>query len=117
MKKITFIFLILFAICCSPDNQATFSVSDLHVTWSVIENLGGTYANSWKITNHGKSTFPATGWTLYYNHVVGVPVSESISGSLEVTQISGTFYKITPTESFTSLGSGESNSKDLIFNG
>lgn len=117
MKKITFILLILFAVCCSPNNQEPFSVSDLHIIWSVTENLGGTYANSWKITNYGDSTFPATGWALYYNHVVGVPVAESISGSLEVTQISGTYYKITPTEAFTSLGPGESTSIDLICNG
>lgn len=114
MKDILSLFLILLAVCCKPVDQETFSVADLQVTWSVIENLGGTYANGWKLTNQGAATFPAADWALYYNHVVGVPVPESISGSLQVTQISGTFYRITPTKSFTALGQGESTSIDLV---
>ncbi len=114
MKILHFLFIILIVFSCRETEEKPFSVADLHITWTVTENLGGTYANTWKITNQGAATFPSSGWTIYYNHVVGVPVPESISGSLLVTQISGTFYSITPTDAFTALGPGESTTIDLV---
>ena len=109
MKR-TFVYMLILMIpSCKQQIEKPFTVSDLQITWSVIENLGGTYACSWKISNEGESTFPASGWTIYYNQVTGSPVPESLSGSLQVTQVSGTFYSITPTESFQSLGTRESS--------
>jgi hexosaminidase len=110
MRNLLIILLLFTSLSCKKFTENSFEVSDLQITWSVIENLGGTYSNGWKISNQGNSTLPSSGWAIYYNHVVGVPIPESISGSLSVTQISGTFYKITPTESFTELGQGESAS-------
>ncbi len=113
MKRISAYLSILIIASCQEQTEKPFKVSDLEITWSVTENLGGTYANSWKISNTGESTFPASGWTIYYNQVAGVPVPESLSGSLQIAQVSGTFYSITPTGSFKPLGSGESTDTDL----
>jgi len=110
MNRLSVLILFLWFFSCKQESSDSFEVSDLEITWSVIENLGGTYTNNWKITNQGDSTFPSSGWTIYYNHTVGVPVPETISGSLKVTQVSGTFYSITPTESFRELAHGESTS-------
>lgn len=117
MKRIAIYLTILMIASCKEHTEKPFVVSDLQITWSVIENLGGTYVSSWKISNGGESTFPASGWTIYYNQVTGVPVPESLSGSLLVTQVSGTFYSITPTESFKPLGTGESTRTDLKCHG
>ena len=105
--------LLFFAFACGQPERPSFSVSDLKITWTVVENLEGAYANTWKITNTGSGTFPAEGWALYYNHVVGVPVAGTVAGSLNVTQVSGTFYSITPSEAFKALGQGESTRIDL----
>ena len=110
MKYLFALLPLLILHSCKEKSEDTFQASDLQITWSVVENLGGTYVNGWKISNHGTSTLPASGWAIYYNHVVGVPVEGSISGSLDITQVSGTFYSITPTESFMELGQGESAS-------
>jgi hexosaminidase len=117
MKNLTALTLILFIFSCKNSNQQSFSVSDLKITWSVVENLEGAYANSWKISNEGTGILPATGWSIYYNHVVGVPIVGSSIGSLDVTQISGTFYSLAPNEAFKPLGKGESTRLDLQCSG
>ncbi len=98
---------------CQQQTEKPFTVTDLKITWSVIENLGGSYTSSWKISNTGESTFPDSGWTIYYNQVGGVPVPESLSGSLQITLVNGTLYRIMPKASFKSLGAGESTRTDL----
>ena len=113
MKYFIIFISTFFLLSCQRSSEDAFKVSDLDITWTVVENLGGTYVNGWKISNRGSSVLPPSGWTIYYNHVVGVPTPESTTGSLKVTQVCGTFYSITPTESFTGLGKGESASFEL----
>jgi hexosaminidase len=53
-----------------PVEGPTFNAHDLSITWEAIQNDYKTHdqsLNAITITNNGKTTFPATGWKMYFN--------------------------------------------------
>lgn len=108
MKKVLTVLLAFTVVACNETSKTPISAADILVTWSVVQNFGDKYESSWEITNRGTSTLEAKGWALYYNQVAGVPVEGSLPPQVEITQVSGTYYRLTPTQAFQKLNPGES---------
>lgn len=69
MKKTSILTLLM---CCNlavalAQSAPTFNVSNLQITREVLNNVGDKTLSVLTITNKGKETLPATGWTLYFN--------------------------------------------------
>lgn len=86
------------------------SIQNVKVEWEIVENYHqgkSGFQSTFTFTNTGKSDLPAKGWSLYFNMARAIR-PESVGGGMNIANINGDLFKLTPTEHFTGLKSGQS---------
>jgi hexosaminidase len=93
-----------------------FNPKDLSIVWEPIKNDSpkpGQSLNAITITNHGKTSLPATGWKLYFNSARGV-LEATPTNNAKISFINGDLFSLTPTAGFTELKPGQSERIEFI---
>ena len=117
MKKALPFLLLLFLLKISyAQKRIPFDGKGLKVTWETVENnyKGAKETHSkLTLTNIGRSVFPGSGWTLYFN---GPDLKNLTSGAVPVNVelVNGDFFKATPSKLFKGLGPGKSEVISLL---
>src|SRR5215469_8344628 len=89
---------------------------DLSIVWEPIKNDSpkpGQSLNAITITNHGKTSLPASGWKLYFNSARGV-LETTPTNNATIAFINGDLFSLTPTAGFTELKPGQSERIEFI---
>jgi len=97
-------------------NKPAFNAHDLSITWEALQNNyqnKDQSLNALTITNTGKSTFPASGWKLFFNDA-GMLLPATVTGNAKIEFINGDLFSLTPTATFTEIKPGESARIDFI---
>lgn len=111
MRRFFMILLIGFA-CIKADafDGPKFNSHDLSISWEVVQNnkpANGLSLNAITITNNGKSTFPASGWKMYFNSARLVQQATP-TGNAKIDFVNGDLFSLTPTGTFADLKPGAS---------
>ena len=80
-----------------------FKAHDLSITWEPIKNDApkpGQSLNALTLTNHGKTSLPASGWKLYFNSARNI-LKQSPTNNAEINFVNGDLFSLTPTAGFT----------------
>jgi hexosaminidase len=107
---ITALLFVLIGTQFSAANAAQFNAHDLSISWEALQNDYQTKQqslNAITITNNGHTTFPATGWKMYFNSARLV-ASATVTGNAKIDFINGDLFSLTPTGTFTELKPGAS---------
>lgn len=83
----------------------------LSIKWELVTNMlneENRFSAYLELKNNGDQELPADGWAIYFNQLVGVIDSASVSTEVTIQQVAGEFYKLQPTDSFTPLAPGDS---------
>ena len=117
MKHALIFSLLLFVNSISVFSQKNpdFDENKLQINWELITNNYNKepkVISSFKITNKGNTTFPSSGWTLYfnYNKAVFPNLKET---NFSISHVNGDVYQIKPGAKFQGLKINESI--DLAF--
>lgn len=107
MKKICILTLLM---CCNlafafAQAVPPFNVKDLHITRQVLNNISDKTLSEITISNRGKQTLPANGWTIYFNSRP-LNVEKDSEGKASIKHVNGDLFKLTPSGDFGALGSG-----------
>ena len=113
-------FLLAMLICCIGTTVfatvPNFNPRDLSVTWEPIKNdtpKAGQALNAITLTNHGKTSLPATGWKIYFNSARGI-LKQTPTNNAEINQINGDLFSLTPTAGFTEIKPGQSERIEFV---
>lgn len=85
-----------------------YNANNFSVQWEVVENNykgKREFLSSFTLTSKG-SSFPATGWKLYFNFPRMI-LSETVTGGMSIKHINGDFYELAPAKAFTGLAAGK----------
>ncbi len=100
MRHLFFALLVLCTgINCFAANEPVFNAHDLSISWQALENdntVRGQSLNAITITNNGKTTFPASGWKMYFNSARMV-ASATVTGNAQISFVNGDLFSLTPT--------------------
>ncbi|WP_428327543.1 family 20 glycosylhydrolase [Mucilaginibacter sp.] len=112
MRYYFFVMLIAVAFtkaAAQTNNQPKFNAHDLTINWEPVKNeyQKQESLNAVTITNTGKSTFPATGWKMYFNSARLV-AKATVTGNATIDFVNGDLFSLTPTNTFTALKPGAS---------
>ncbi len=97
-------------VAAKPTDEPKFNAHDLSIVWEPVQNDYKNHQqslNAITITNNGKSTFPASGWKMYFNSARLV-VSATVTGNAKIDFVNGDLFSLTPTPTFTDLKPGAS---------
>jgi len=111
-----FIAILMVAACLNLSAQNKFNTRDLTVAWEALQNGNpkpGQALNAVTITNSGKSTFPATGWKMYFNSARMV-AEQTPTGNATIKFVNGDLFSLTPTASWPELKPGQSVRVEFI---
>jgi len=106
----TTMLVVLTGLKCFAAEEPKFNAHDLSITWEALQNdYQGTRKslNAITIANNGKTTFPATGWKMYFNSSRLI-ASETITGNAKIDFVNGDLFSLTPTTTFTEIKPGAS---------
>ncbi|WP_258138486.1 family 20 glycosylhydrolase [Mucilaginibacter phenanthrenivorans] len=108
------------AFCLStaakPKDEPKFNTHDLSITWEALQNdyQGKAQAlNAITITNNGKTTFPATGWKMYFNSARLI-AEQAVTGNATIKFVNGDLFSLTPTATFGDIKPGQSVRVEFI---
>ncbi|QHL87555.1 family 20 glycosylhydrolase [Nibribacter ruber] len=90
--------------------------SDLKLTFQVLEEkyLGKTQSrSSLTFKNTGNAPLLANGWTIYFNGSPSYKAKDT-NGPIKIESINGDLLRLTPTENFKAIASGDSVSVELV---
>jgi len=108
---------ILFALLAMPAFASpNFNPKYLSVVWEPVKNDApkpGQSLNAITITNHGKTSLPASGWTIYFNSARSVQ-EVSPSNNAKFGFHNGDLFSLTPTAGFTELKPGQSERIEFV---
>src|SRR3569833_2603675 len=93
-----------------------FNPKYLSVVWEPVKNDApkpGQSLNAITITNHGKTSLPASGWTIYFNSARSVQ-EVSPSNNAKFGFHNGDLFSLTPTAGFTELKPGQSERIEFV---
>jgi hexosaminidase len=109
-----FLVILMSALCLNlaakPADEPKFNTHDLSITWEALQNNYQNKPqslNAITITNNGKSTFPATGWKMYFNSA-RLMAEQTVTGNATIRFVNGDLFSLTPTATFTELKPGQS---------
>lgn len=114
-KSVVSIFFIVFAL----NVQAAISPNDtipLQVSWQPVENNynGKEHALSvLEIKNTGDTTWPKSGWKLYFNFVRTISPKNK-ANPFDVQHVNGDLFYFTPSTEFEGLRPGESIRYEMV---
>lgn len=99
------------------ENQSILTTDEVSFTWSLdsLDISNGISFITHTISNNGKDSLGIE-WGLYYNQIMGGPDQSSLPSSVNVTKMSGTFFRITPTSEFPNLAPNTSYSYSYKMN-
>ncbi|MBS1502434.1 MAG: carbohydate-binding domain-containing protein, partial [Bacteroidetes bacterium] len=108
----------MLSVCISISAFASpnFNPKDLGIVWEPVKNDSpkpGQSLNAITITNHGKTTLPASGWTIYFNSARGV-LENSPTNNAKFGFHNGDLFSLTPTAGFTELKPDQSERIEFI---
>jgi hexosaminidase len=109
MKKFCMIMTLLFSSLLNIHAQSVsiFKVSDLHITREVVNNIDEGTRSVLTITNNGKQTLPAAGWSIYFNsRPMNVTGSDTLNA--RINHVNGDLFRLIPLKGFTGLKAGSS---------
>src|SRR3712207_2454944 len=109
MKSI-FLSLLLALSLTSWSQSQSFPLQQLATRWEVIENNHAgkrQFLAAFTFRNNGRVTFPATGWSLFFNFPRMIEAG-SVSPEVKIEHINGDFYRLTPTAAFKGLAPNDS---------
>ena len=89
---------------------AGFDEKNLAVRWQLVGNRyqgGDNTLSAFTLTNKGKTSFPASGWTLYFNSSREIGEARPGSG-VTFSHVNGDIYAMRPDASFHALRPGAS---------
>jgi len=121
MKRFLIILVAFFvnSISAYSQNKPSFDANNLQINWELITNnynKDEKVLTSLKFTNTGKTFFPASGWTIYFNYSRKVsPISSS--PDFVVTHINGDISQLKPTKNFKGLKPNQSVDFSFVSNG
>ncbi|POY37843.1 beta-N-acetylhexosaminidase [Solitalea longa] len=105
IKKSFPFLLVLFTIMNFTWAQTKhFDVNNLSLKLTLIENDQPRRSSKFELsfTNKGQESFPANGWTLYFNGNISKMEAPELTASL----VNGDFHKIIPTDKFKTIEAG-----------
>jgi hexosaminidase len=91
-------------------DEPKFNTHDLSIVWEPMQNnyqKPDQSLNAITITNNGKSTFPASGWKMYFNSARLI-VPATVTGNAKIDFVNGDLFSLTPTNTFTEIKPGQS---------
>ncbi|HEY2582812.1 MAG TPA: family 20 glycosylhydrolase [Mucilaginibacter sp.] len=107
--KYCFIVLLMAAtfvkVAAKPVDKPKFNTHDLSIVWEPVQN---NYQNPQQslnaitITNNGKTTFPASGWKMYFNSARLIAPA-TVTGNAKIDFVNGDLFSLTPTNTFTEI--------------
>lgn len=109
-------FLCLFLSCCALAQSPAFPSKGLTLRWEVVENgyQGKVQSlSTFTLVNRTKQTFPAGGWSIYFNFIRMVKSGEVAPG-IEASHINGDLFKLKPVAGFAGLKPGDSLKISII---
>lgn len=121
MKPFLIILFLVFlnSISAYSQKKPLFDENKLQINWELTTNNYNKeekVLTSLKFTNTGKTFFPASGWTIYFNYSRKVfPISSS--PDFIITHLNGDISQINPTKSFKGLKPNQSVDFSFISNG
>lgn len=117
MRSFLSAILVIFSIVkCFAVSEPPFNAHDLSVTWQPLKNEYQNRQqslNAITITNNGKSTFPASGWKIYFNSARLV-AAQTATGNATIAFVNGDLFSLAPTAAFTELKPGASARIEII---
>jgi hexosaminidase len=121
MKRFLIILIALFvhSISAYSQKKSSFDENKLQIKWELITNNYNKeekVLTSLKFTNTGKTFFPASGWTIYFNYSRKVaPISSP--PDFIITHINGDISQLKPTKNFKGLKPNQSVDFSFLSNG
>lgn len=91
-----------------------FDVKKLAITWEVVENHHQNkdqFLSALTITNTGKTTFPASGWKLYFNFIRSITAT---TGGVSAHQVNGDLFYFAPATDFPTIQAGQSHRIEMV---
>jgi hexosaminidase len=84
-----------------------FNVGDLHITREVINNIDEGTRSVLIISNNGKQTLPATGWSIFFN---SRPMNVAGGDTLfaKINHVNGDLFRLVPLKGFAGIKAGSS---------
>lgn len=102
-------FAILSALPVFSQKGKPFPVKNLQINWQLVSNnYKGKPVNLsfFSLINKGKSSFPSSGWTIYFNcNRVIFPISAT--GNVVLKHLNGDIYQLKPDSAFSAIKKGE----------
>lgn len=93
----------LIGTACSTSSEPQSDAS-VTLTWKLIENKDdGTFDAAFQLEHQLENPLQANNWAIYYNQIVGTPISTTIKGAVTIERVNGDFWRIAPTAAFASL--------------
>ncbi|MDD5150580.1 MAG: family 20 glycosylhydrolase [Flavobacterium sp.] len=120
MKRfVIIIVLFINSIFAFSQKTPSFDINNLQINWELIAN---NYKNeekvltSFKFTNTGKTFFPASGWSIYFNYSRNTTPTPN-SKDFIITHINGDISLLRPTSNFKGLKPNQSVDFSFLSNG
>ncbi len=112
MKKY-FTIALLIAIChgmsSAQSGGSSFDIKKLSVEWALVSNNYQSKSlclSALTITNNGKTVFPASGWTIYFNYIRSIDPA-TVTGNVLIKHVNGDVFSISPLAGFKPLKYGD----------
>ena len=83
------------------------------VSWEIANNQDAESRSTLSLINKGNTTFPASGWTIYFNSAVPGKV-DTDTVNFKISHINGDFYKLYPSQSFKGIAPSETAAVTLL---
>src|SRR5689334_19962467 len=92
------VLVFLFSVVFIDSRAQPNTSKNLSVSWRVIENHHddkSQFLSALTLANTGKSTFPSSGWTLYFNFVRNI-LPGSVTGGVAIDRVNGDLFRLRP---------------------
>lgn len=110
-------------LACQSDVSNSFTnatTAPVAIRWAHLGNMQDgehKFRTHWTLVNHGADTLPATGWTIYFNQLIGGLVVDSVQNIVQVQHLGGDYYQLQPDVNFTAIAPGDSMRFTIDFRG
>jgi hexosaminidase len=110
IRSVLLTLLFAVGVHAAEAQSPSFDVKKISIQWEVIENNHQgkpQFLSALTFTNKGKTSLPASGWTLYFNFIRAV-VPSSVTGGVTIEQVNGDLFRLFPTQTFEGIAPGAS---------
>jgi hexosaminidase len=103
------VLVFLFSVVSIDSGAQPNTGKNLSVSWRVMENHHddkSQFLSALTLANTGKSTFPSSGWTLYFNFVRNI-LPGSVTGGVAIDRVNGDLFRLRPLPEFKAIAPGK----------